>query len=115
MNQIEFDTDSDVEMTPMINTQELVENVLHARSGKLFVRISKLKPESISTPVSCLNVTSLLEVAQYCTDSTRLEMSFVNKFFYRLVQSSRTSVDINCKSGWVDTINHSPLIDLPAP
>ena len=95
----------------MINTQELVENVLHARSGKLFVRISKLKPESVSTPVSCLNVTSLLEVAQYCTDSTRLEMSFVNKFFYRLVQSSRTSVDINCKSGWVDTINHSPLIE----
>ena len=65
----------------------------------------------MSTPVSCLSVNSLLEVAQYCTDSTRLEMSSVNKFFYRLVQSSRTSVDINCKSGWVDTINHSPLIE----
>ena len=111
MCPLEFDTESDVEMIPMINTQELVENVLHARSGKLLVRISKLKPESMSTPVSCLSVNSLLEVAQYCTDCTRLEMSSVNKFFYRLVQSSRTSVDINCQSGWVDTINHSPLIE----
>ena len=64
MCPLEFDTESDVEMIPMINTQELVENVLHARSGKLLVRISKLKPESMSTPVSCLSVNSLLEVAQ---------------------------------------------------
>ena len=98
-------------MTPMINTQEIVENVLQSRSGKLIVRISKLKPESMATPVSCLNVNSLLEVAQYCTDTTRLEMSYVNKFFYRLVQTSRITVDINCKSGWVETINHSPLIE----
>lgn len=111
VRNVDCNDESDVVMTPLVSTQEIVENVLQARSGKMLVRISKLKPESVSTPVSTLDVNSLLEVVQYCTESTRMEMSYVNRFFYRLVQSSRTTVDINCSSGWVATINHSPLIE----
>ena len=109
--KIDSPENADVILIPDQTNQWIAENVLQARSGKFITRTSRIKPNSTSVPLSQLSISSLMEVAQYCDDCARVTLSTVSKFFYRLIQTSRTTATLKCRSGWVETINRSPMIE----
>lgn len=67
-------------------------------------------PEIDEDPLTKIRVATMVEVIQYCDVSTQILLSSVNRYFYKLIQTARINVSVNCRAEWVDSLNKSPFI-----
>ena len=90
--------------------QQVIQQVVSARSSKYIRRLSVAYPEQEDDALSRLRTSTMLAVGSYCDPKTYALLAKVNGYFKKFVRVARTYADIQCKPGWVGAINESPFL-----